>query len=60
LIGFQEKFKNGKKGYIVQEVGGKSLSKTISDIQGVFHKGERVYEVIIYLFRLSFQISMNN
>ena len=39
--------KIGKKGYIIQEVGGKSLSKILSEIQGVFHKNERVYQVAI-------------
>jgi hypothetical protein len=38
MIKFIERFKIGRKGYIIQELGGKSLTKTISSIHGVFHK----------------------
>ena len=39
----------------MQEEGGKSLSKMVSDIQGIFHKGERVYEVFSHsIFQVQF------
>ena len=45
LIRSIDRFRHGKKGYIVQELGGTSMSKALSDIQGVFYNNERVYEV---------------
>lgn len=45
LIAFVDKFRVGKFGYIVQELSEHNLSKLISDIQGVFHNNERIYEV---------------
>lgn len=38
IIKFIEKFRFGKKCYIVQELGGHNLSKLMSDIQGVFYQ----------------------
>lgn len=60
MIKYMEKIKQGKKGYIIQELGGKSLSKAICDIQGVFYKGERVYEVNQSLYRLNFLNSLRS
>lgn len=46
LITFIDKFRIGKFGYIVQQLSQHNLSKLISDIQGVFHNNERIYEVL--------------
>lgn len=45
LIRFVDKFRIGKYGYIIQELCEHNLSKLVSDIQGVFHNNERIYEV---------------
>lgn len=50
--------KYGKKGYIVQERSGRSLSKLLSEIQGVFYKNERVYEVHRSISRYNSQNSI--
>jgi hypothetical protein len=36
--------------WLVFEIGGHSLSKSLYDLKGEFFKGERVYSVIIIKF----------
>ena len=50
MIRFVDRVRVGKKGYIIQEFGGNNFSKMLSDIQGVFHNNERVYEVMFKPF----------
>lgn len=56
IIKFIDKFRLGKFGYIVQELGQFNMSKLVSDITGIFHNNERVYEVTILKFRSNSKI----
>ena len=36
---------DGKDLWLIYEVGGKSMSKTLTEVKGEFYKGERIYRV---------------